>query len=389
LNTMKSYQPVRNTLICTVGTSLFYANLKTLSEDTKNKPKNWKNIKSYFKNNKWEALSKELVQIDPTQRLCGAEINTIEEVRKKKSIQLENIFFLVSDTEDGRSTGRVLKHYFENRQDLNLNQIDFEVVDDLDDKDPKKFRTVGLKNLVRKIGAYINRIGTQNIAIDATGGYKAQIAVALLIGQALDIPVFYKHERFTEIIDFPPLPVMMDYDILGRNAALFHDMEAGVMFTQRELGEMEDKLTLFFTDVDIDGETFYELHAIGYIYLFSFRQRFNYIPDLKSLDPSERKEPTFGNGHHFPSGFKPFVQKVWNENKWIQTCWTIPYAGQKGIDGISFEVHKDNSDHDILIGSFKTNNFGARFQIHLSDNRRESLNWAADYLNREYRQKKK
>jgi len=385
LGTMKSRQPMRNTLICTVGTSLFSSNLGKLSEKTENKPENWKNIKSYFKNQKWVLLSRELLKVDPAQRLCGAEINTIEEVRKKEIIQLENIFFLVSDTEDGRNTGRVLKHYFENRQDLSLKQVDFEVVDDLDDQDPKKFKTVGLKNLVRKIGAYLSRISTQYMAIDATGGYKAQIAVALLIGQALDIPVFYKHERFSEIIDFPPLPVTMDYDILGRNAAVLHDMECGHTFTRSELGEMEDKLTLFFTDVEIDGETMYELNAIGQIYLMSFRQRFNYIPELKPLDPDQRKSPTFGNDHHYPSGFKSFVQKVWEENKWIQSCWTVPYAGQQGIDGISFYVQKDNSDHDILVGSFKMKDFGARFQVHLSDNRKESLNWVADYLNRKYR----
>ncbi|HAE88100.1 TPA: hypothetical protein DCG86_08770 [Candidatus Marinimicrobia bacterium] len=385
---MKSRQPMRNTLICTVGTSLFYGNLKPLSENTIHKPENWKKIKAHFDHQEWGAVAKELLQVDPSQRLCGAEINTIEEVRKKEFIHLENIFFLVSDTEDGRNTGKVLKHYFENRQDLKLKQVDFEVVEDLDDQDPRKFKTAGLKNLVRKIGEYLSRISTQHIAIDATGGYKAQIAVALLIGQALDIPVFYKHERFSEIIDFPPLPVMMDYDILGRNAALLHDMECGKTFTRSELGEMEDKLTLFFTDVEVDGETMYELNAIGQIYLMSFRQRFNYIPELKPLDTDQRKSPTFGNDHHFPSDFKSFVQKVWEENRWIQTCWTVPYAGQKGIQGIGFHVQKDNSDHDILVGSYKIKNFGARFQIHLSDERKESLNWAADTLNQKYRQKK-
>jgi len=37
------------------------------------------------------------------------------------------------------------------------------------------------------------------VAINATGGYKAQIATTALIGIALDIAVYYKHERFNEM----------------------------------------------------------------------------------------------------------------------------------------------------------------------------------------------
>ncbi|MGI5862875.1 MAG: putative CRISPR-associated protein [Myxococcales bacterium] len=72
----------------------------------------------------------------------------------------------------------------------------------------------GLRNLVRAIGKIARDAGGPEwVAINATGGYKAQIAVAVLIGQALGSPVFYKHERFeSEVIAFPPMPVSFDYD---------------------------------------------------------------------------------------------------------------------------------------------------------------------------------
>ncbi len=81
---------MRNTLICTVGTSLF-GNLKNLSENTLNKPNNWKEIKECYNPIQPQKLSHELLKILPTERICGAEINTIEEARKKKWLDIQNI----------------------------------------------------------------------------------------------------------------------------------------------------------------------------------------------------------------------------------------------------------------------------------------------------------
>jgi CRISPR/Cas system-associated protein Csm6 len=115
---------------------------------------------------------------------------------------------------------------------LGLRTVDYDVIDELQDERPQDFKTHGLRNLVRKIGDYVQRFGgSQYVTIDATGGYKAQIAIAVLMGQALDIPVFYKHERFPEIIDFPPLPISFDYDILAENADLLTDFERGKAFS--------------------------------------------------------------------------------------------------------------------------------------------------------------
>lgn len=71
---------MRNTLICTVGTSLF-SNLKRLSIEAD--IENWEEIKTQFDNKNWSELSKELGKLSPDSRLCGAEINTIEEANKK------------------------------------------------------------------------------------------------------------------------------------------------------------------------------------------------------------------------------------------------------------------------------------------------------------------
>ncbi len=376
---------MKNTLICTVGTSLFESNLKRLSQDTPDLPENWRKLKNAFDNKKWSELARLLLDIPPNKRICGAEINTIEEAKKKKWLDLRNLIFLVSDTEAGKNTGFVLKKYFEGRRDLQLKQIEYKFVKNLQDESPKKFKIHGLRNLVRCIGDYVERYGRENIAIDATGGYKAQIAVAVLIGQALDIPVYYKHERFSEIIDFPPLPISLDYDLLGRYSDILTDFERGKSFTKSEIDNFDEKLRVFLTEIEVDGESLFELNAIGQLYITSFRLRYPQIVRLKSIAEAERKRPTFRDDH-YPIGFKEFVNKVWKENKWIKTCWSLPYYGQASIKGIGFSVKTTDDDKKIIIGTYQDrNNFGARFQIVLSDESIESLNWAVDQLNMKYR----
>jgi len=268
---------------------------------------------------------------------------------------------------------------------LNLQQVEFKVIDQLQDAVPKDFKIHGLRNLVRFVGDFIQRFGNENIAIDATGGYKAQIAIAVLIGQALDIPVYYKHERFSEIIDFPPLPISLDYDILGRNSDILTDFERGKLYAKSELDNFDEKLRVFLTEIEIDNEPIFELNAIGQLYLTSFRLRYPKVVNLKSLSDSERKEPTFRDDH-YPIGFKDFVEKVWRENKWIKTSWSLSYHGQQSIKGIGFTV-KPDENKNILIGTYQDkNNFGARFQVILADESSESLNWAADQLNQKYRE---
>lgn len=385
---------MRTILICTVGTSLFESNLKRLDErinieKVENEKSILLNIKNAFENKRWDELAELMQNKDPKDRICGAEINTIEESLSKKWFDLQRLFFLVSDTEDGKNTGIFLKKYYLKRKDLNLKDRDIEyiVIEDLQDKDPKKFKLNGLRNLVREIGKIVRNFGKDNIAIDATGGYKAQIAIAVIIGQALDIPVYYKHERFSEIIDFVPLPITLDYDLLGKYSYIFNDFEKNdiikddIDFLDEETME---KLQLFFEKIDEDGQNYIALNPVGYLYLESFRLRYPKAVNLVELEDNLREKPSFRDDH-YPTGFMDFVNKVYKENKWIKSCKSLPYNKQRSINGISFYVYDDGVEKK-LVGTFQDgNNFGGRFRIILSNESAENMNWAVDFLNSKYR----
>ena len=80
---------VRNTLICTVGTSLFN-NLKYGEES----------IKQVFESKNWNQLALLLLEQENSARICGAEINSITSICNKNLMTSKiRLIFLVSDTE--------------------------------------------------------------------------------------------------------------------------------------------------------------------------------------------------------------------------------------------------------------------------------------------------
>lgn len=375
---------MRDTLICTTGTSLIEGNLRRLSQVSSGRPSNWQALDDALQQGNWPLLARELLKIDPSDRLCGAEINTIEQARNRPQLHLKRIYFLVSDTDLGRNTGMLFKKYFEGRMDLNLTEVDFKVVEGLQDTDTARFRTQGLRNLVRSIGDIIGRHGRESVAIDATGGYKAQIAFAVLIGQAIDIPVFYKHERFAEIIDFPPMPISLDYDILGRNADLFSLLEKGMTLESQTSTPFDDKIRVFLTEVTDGMGTLYELNPIGQLYLTSYRLRYPNAVDLKPLPETERSEPRFPQ-HHMAIGLDMYVRKVWRDNKWIKSCLTIEYSSSRAIKGNkAFYVKQTDTDSYVVGTYLDHDHHPGQFRIFLSDESRESQNWAATRLNELY-----
>jgi putative CRISPR-associated protein (TIGR02619 family) len=367
----------RTVLICTVGMSLL-VNLKQKSDTSDFDP-----LHPAFSQKNVPLIVKHLSALPMEDRMCGAEINTIAQLLQKNWLALRQLFFLVSDTEEGRFVGEILKKYFEEQPQLTPSpQVKVLTIEDLQDQEPKKFKLQGLRNLVREIGKIVQQFGSDAVAIDATGGYKAQISIAVLVGQALGIPVYYKHEKFAEIIDFPPMPISLDFDLLGEQSDILSDLEQSKIPSSAEIGKLDDKLRVFVNEVCESDQYLYELNPLGMLYLTSFRLRYPKAHNLRKLSEDERKKPRLSQ-HHYPNGFMEFVIKVWEENEWIMTIKDLNYNGQKGIlDGNHFYVEPDPQGK-YLLGTFKSN-FGARFRLNLSDESDESLRWAADHLNQKY-----
>ena len=226
-------------------------------------------------------------------------------------------------------------------------------------QDVNRFRRVGLRNLVRKIAEIIRQSGgAQGVAINATGGYKAQIALAAIIGQTLDVAVYYKHESFAEVIALPPMPVGFNFDLFGMEADLLLALEEEDLIPI-EL-EISEEIAPLLEEIEQDGTRYASLSAMGQLFLEGYRLRY---PPEKHLPapapPQEKKDPSFRDDH-YPKGFKEYVTKVWQESPYIKTCHSNPYDGQKGIKDRTFRIDRHNGE---IVGEYRDSSMGGRFAI--------------------------
>ena len=345
-----------NTLVSTVGTSLL-GNLNAMS----------------LQDAEPAAVAEALRRLAPTDRPCGAEINSIADMRERGLVAADaRLHFCVSDTPDGRRVGAILAAYY-------CGDCAVHTIEGLRDDDTRSFKTVGLRNLARKLGELVRQAGgAQLVAINATGGFKAQIAVAVLIGQALGVAVHYKFERFPEIIQFPPMPVSFDFELLGRFADDLCAFEDGEV-VERSEEAIDPALRVLLDEVpNEDGRQIWSLAPIGQIFLEGFRLRY---PAAKNLPPNAGAPAEVRlRDDHFPDGFREYLERICRDNPFVAGCHSLPYDKQRGIRDRSFRVR----DGEIVAEYVDRSGFGARASLLTTAKRPVELAVAAQYLNERY-----
>jgi putative CRISPR-associated protein (TIGR02619 family) len=266
----------RPILLSTVGTSLFYPNLAGLKDKLAAGAlgDDLRPLAEAYRDRRWDEVAHLLAQREPSERLCGAEVNSIASLVKNNYVPPDaGLYFFHSASDDGRAIADVLTRLHRRRGHSPVEAVE---VEDLQDQDPRRFRTHGLRNLARQLCRRIREHSAEACAINATGGYKAQVAIAVLLGQALGIPVYYMHERFSDIIAFPPLPVALDFEVWMRASGLLHALEQHDEPAERSLfeDEWDERYESLVETVTIDGRDYLELSAAGQIFHETFRARF-------------------------------------------------------------------------------------------------------------------
>lgn len=342
------------TILCTVGTSLFFPNLSRLNPEIQyqDEPKDsdpigkaekralerydlWiernrlKHIlcclKQFYEEKSWIQLAENLVLLPPELRLCGAEINSIKAMIRKGvlSDQRERLMLLVSDTKDGESIGSILSAYFTHPKcRIRFKQCECLIVGGLQDERPLIFQKEGLTNLVRLLGEQLRKWGGESIAINATGGYKAQIALAVALGQAVHCPVFYKHERFDQIIRFPEVPFSLDLSLIEKHLKVWEALaESGASFEEKEMdrllsGDPSLKPSLYhmMERIEEEGKTAFSLSALGRVYWEAYLT-LNPSPEKKRIfqlpEYQEINEQYFTKGRYIEA--LPRFQKLYEQ----------------------------------------------------------------------------
>lgn len=265
-------------LICTVGTSLltYGAQLVGCADP------------DFARSAVRDQVVQSLLSREPSDRVCGAEINSVLLIERHMAATGRSVYFLHSETDEGRWAAQILQKYYELKQWY----AETREVRGLRDDKPGQFRSEGLRRLAREMAAIVRERGAPTTIINATGGYKAQVAIAVLIGQAMGTTVYYKHERFNDAIDFPPMPVSFDLKLWLRDSALFFALDRGDLIAYDDCrGEWEEALEPLIKRVSINGKYYLELTPVGQV----FHERLKTdLPQTDTLKPPDAPGPMPG-----------------------------------------------------------------------------------------------
>jgi len=268
----------------------------------------------------WEAVAKALEAFKPDEHICGAEINSIASILEKGYVNREcGLYFMHSDTTEGENIARVLVHYYQRRGHKPVEAVR---IADLQDSDPLRFRVRGLRNLAREICRVIRNYSSYACAINATGGYKAQIAIAVLLGQALGVPVYYKHERFSEIISFPPIPVALDFEVWMRASAMLFDLESSTELIPADVyaSDWDERYESLVERIALEGREYLDLSPTGQIFHETFRHRFHTYRERLLPPPAREKKPPKIPQRFKDAKLREFLQRLTDEIPQVIQC---------------------------------------------------------------------
>lgn len=153
----------------------------------------------------------EFINKNPT-RAC-AELNSLN--AKTNFLEKTNgnpfgITLVYTDTQIGKFSATMIKTFLERKGfkpiEVKLNNLAIPK-EELDAKKAQKLVNKGLQELQTKIKKHIEKLTKKtpdlNIYINATGGFKAQVAILYGLGKELNIPVYYMHEEYQNAIELP------------------------------------------------------------------------------------------------------------------------------------------------------------------------------------------
>lgn len=170
----------------------------------------------------------------------GAEYETLRfHCRTGELIEKRALLLFCSDTDDGEAAARILEAAF--RKEFVRTEV--RRCKGLRDDDPRTFAARGLRSLVDELVQAIRRLrkGGYVPAIDATGGYKPQIAHAVLVGQVMQVPVFYRYQGFPGVIKLPPLPISVDPQVWFDHLWFFERLREEIL-TESEVPHGDERV---------------------------------------------------------------------------------------------------------------------------------------------------
>jgi putative CRISPR-associated protein (TIGR02619 family) len=130
----------------------------------------------------------------------------------------DRLLFLHSQTEEGRTCGGMLVQHY-TAQGFAAQAVEIPGLT----YDHRQFAAQGLNALVNSLAKHIaaeQRAGRE-VWINATGGFKPEIAFATFLGLLLHVKVVYIFDQFKSLVTIPPVPISWNYAAVAHHREFF------------------------------------------------------------------------------------------------------------------------------------------------------------------------
>jgi len=171
-----------------------------------------------------------------TETRISAEINSTIQLnsylQKKENSKIDMVHLILSDTEEMKKEEPLLKEYFKNYGF----DVKTQIIEGLKYKE-SQFKLSGLRSLVNNLIGLIDDYKSKSfrVVMNATGGFKAEIAYATVVSQLRHVEAYYIYETFNEIIPLPYLPLNLDVEYWVKFKNYFELYEKGVTDSDSEI----------------------------------------------------------------------------------------------------------------------------------------------------------
>lgn len=251
-------------IINTVGTSLLGNSQREIERLRSEKFVSQKAFLEYLESEPVKSTREILEYLRNEPRAASAETNALERLLETG----DRAVLLYSQTSEGKRCAELIQTH------IGSHRCEIEEVQGLSYAE-KGFVQHGLKNFVQALAKHIRkakRAGMEPV-INATGGFKAEIAYATAVGLVFKTPVKYIHEKFGDIVTLPVTPFGWDSSIFALNKTFFDWIEDEPRSTRevrsRITGLIDQQAVLMLLEDSNDGTTM--LSPLGEAYLSAFQ----------------------------------------------------------------------------------------------------------------------
>lgn len=274
--------------------------LRISKQEIKHDILKWPNTLPEDRDLNWQSLEARRIgdYIDQTDTsVFSAETNTLWNLTPPVN-EKDHIVLITSDTKDGELSGRIVETFLKRRvpnDDVEVRSVrDLANVTLRTTKAEERFLR-GLSdfaNLLKSI-VYETKDRNDTPVIVGTGGFKAEIAVATVIGALTDVPVYYLHETLREVVAMPNVEINLPTDIVHQHWDFFHKA-ANDKLHQREKDswcQADGDLSEYVERISEDSD-YWTLNAAGlnlWMFVEPLEMKPSSLSELRShLKPTEK-----------------------------------------------------------------------------------------------------